>query len=124
MADLNWAKNELRRLRRKSNVSYGIMVMAVAIAIVCGWGWWTSAIRLDNSMANESRLASQSTNLTIAVAYALNGRQYEANKAGQLQAELSEAYGRLGPLQRQLNDRIEDLERFKRSWSCQVEAQP
>lgn len=107
----------MRRLFRSYPVPLWIVAVLVAIA-GSGWAGWS------NESRNSDRLASIATGSMAAVSITMQGRQYEAEKAGELSAQVSEANGRLGPMQRKINDLEEDVDRLRFNWTSELGVEP
>ncbi|MDF3917502.1 hypothetical protein P3W43_01390 [Salinicola salarius] len=107
----------MKRLFRSYPVPIWVVAVLVAIA-GAGWAGWSSESN------NADRLARIATGSMAAVSITMQGRQYEAEKAGQLEAKVDEANGRLGPMQRKINDLQEDVERLRTNWTSELGIEP
>ncbi|WP_110599807.1 hypothetical protein [Salinicola lusitanus] len=107
----------MKRLFRSYPVPIWVVAVLVAIA-GAGWAGWSSELN------NADRMAKIATGSMAAVAISMQGRQYEAAKAGQLEAKVDEANGRLGPMQRKINDLQEDYDRLRTNWTSELGVEP
>lgn len=103
----------------KRNVGL-IMVVAVVITwLASGW-----AAEHREGARVQRMYEAQIHYLSVLAINQMNGRQYEASKAGNLQARLHKANGKLGPLQRKVNDLEEDVERLRTNWTSELGVEP
>jgi len=118
----------MRRLFRSYPVPLWVVAVLLSLASV-GFAAWASEVRdhqRDTAQyeRNADRLVQLAVGSHAALAIVMQGRQYEAEKAGQLEAKVDEANGRLGPMQRKINDLQEDVERLRTNWTSELGVEP
>ncbi|RUR52712.1 hypothetical protein [Vreelandella populi] len=78
--------------------------------------------RLSEQQETIEYVQQVNVGLMAANAIIIGGWQYEASKAGDFEHRMHQANGRLGPMQRRINDLESSVERMRNSWTSEVEA--
>lgn len=115
----------------KKNAAFLVVVAVFCTVLASGWAHENrkreTALELVTQRLNEKQqtidtLKRINTGLMAANAIIIGGWQYEASKAGDFEHRMHQANGRLGPMQRRINDLESSVERMRNSWTSEVEA--
>lgn len=123
----------MKRLWKSYPVPLWIVALMLVACTVLASGWAAShQRRIDNRDFLMTRIAEQqltiedaqriSAGLMAANAIIMGSWQYEKQRANENETSMHRANGRLGPMQRRINDLEGSVERMRNSWTSEVEA--
>lgn len=103
-----------------------LLIMGVAVAITWLASGWAAEqkLRQEQQALYQSRIEQQAevmAGLMAANAILMGTWQNEKQRTEEAEQEISRANGRLGPMQRKINELETSVERMRNSWTSQLE---
>ncbi|RUR48811.1 hypothetical protein [Vreelandella populi] len=123
----------MKRLWKSYPVPLWIVALLLVACTVMASGWAQSQQRyienrdfLLNRIAEQQRIIEDTQQINVGLmaanAIIIGTWQSEKQRKEEAEVEISRANGRLGPMQRRINDLESSVERMRNSWTSEVEA--
>lgn len=107
----------------KKNVGLILIVAVVITWLASGWAA-EQQLRQEQQALYQSRIEQQAevmTGLMAANAILMGTWQNEKQRTEEAELEISRANGRLGPMQRKINDLETSVNRMRNNWTSELE---